>query len=189
MKDPMTVKAESTRSANGNQQNNTKSSRPQFSISNGNTWQPCEVPVETPSEYGGVGLGFNYWIRNRQILGQDVSDFITDILKGNSQRDFVRKEGFRAKKVVIVMVHGLDAQTLAENMNLLNYLRVCSCVPLRHSVLNGHQWRPNEVENASSLILWPLKEALTLPTILDMGVTRLFEKCCLTFKVRSLFTM
>ena len=152
-------------------------------------------PVQTPFQATlpdptSVHLDFNFWMGQGCIAPADLCSLIMKVLTDPS-RDvpFLREHELEdISQIHLFLLHGVNGDELDDHMPQLKFLRSCSSAPIRHSLTpwtvptfrddrsSQRLWRYNEVEEMTSLILWPARSHVSWSEVLDKAPFAVFRK-------------
>lgn len=159
-------------------------------------------PVQTPFQAtlpdpSAVQLDFNFWVGQGCIAPADLGSLMLKVL-ADPARDvpFLREHELDGvSQIHLFLLHGVNGDELDDRMPQLKFLRTCSSVPIRHSMTpwtvptfrddrsSQRLWRYNEVEDMTSLILWPERPYVPWSEVADKSPFAVFRRFDLLFRL------
>jgi hypothetical protein len=158
-----------------------------------NATDPCSWPFVGPI---GIPLGFNWWYsaagRGEQVLTTDLRDVMVAVMSGSSATElpapWLAPEALHGvERILIANVQGLDMRAATSGLvrgGQAPFLRQCTSVPTRHSLIkHGNMNPPLQALRSSALLLWQETPPLPLHKVQQLSVEELFKKHVLYFQV------
>ena len=159
---------------------------------------PVQTPHQAPpDDASSVRLDFNFWMGQGCISPADLTSLILKVLS-EPTRDvpFLQENELNGVTGLhLFLLHGVNGEELDDHMSRLKFLRSCTSVPIRHSTTpwsvptfrddrsSQRMWRYNEVEDMTSLILWPEKSHLSLSEVEGKDTLSVFAEFSLLLRI------